>query len=115
PMNEAFLRSLGAQTILGGEFEQGLTDLALRVGSMNRRHEEQSEPAISLMRQRFLVPDRSTLPPLEAYAYLTLDGARRTVGYTEASRGCKHLCRHCPIVPVYGGRFRVVDRDIVIA
>jgi radical SAM superfamily enzyme YgiQ (UPF0313 family) len=115
PMNEAFLRSLGAQTILGGEFEQGLTDLALRVGGVNRRHEEQSEPAISLMRQRFLVPDRSTLPPLESYAYLTLDGARRTVGYTEASRGCKHLCRHCPIVPVYGGRFRIVDRDIVVA
>ena len=33
----------------------------------------------------------------------------------KASRGCKHRCRHCPIVPVYDGRFRVVDRDIVIA
>ena len=39
----------------------------------------------------------------------------RTVGYTEASRGCKHLCRHCPIVPVYNGVFRVVDRDVVLA
>ncbi len=37
------------------------------------------------------------------------------VGYTEASRGCKHLCRHCPIVPVYEGRFRVVQRDVVLA
>ncbi len=35
-------------------------------------------------------------------------------GYTEASRGCKHLCRHCPVVPVYGGRFRVVDPDVVM-
>jgi len=33
------------------------------------------------------------------------------VGSTEASRGCKHLCRHCPIVPVYGGQFRVVPVD----
>ena len=36
------------------------------------------------------------------------------VGYTEASRGCKHLCRHCPIVPVYEGRFRIVQRDVVL-
>jgi hypothetical protein len=43
------------------------------------------------------------------------DGTMRTVGYTEASRGCKHLCRHCPIVPVYGGRFRAVPVDIVLA
>ena len=53
---------------------------------------------------------------LEKYARLTMpDGRARTVGYTEASRGCKHLCRHCPIVPVYGGVFRVVDREVVLA
>ncbi len=40
---------------------------------------------------------------------------RKTVGYTEASRGCKHLCRHCPIVPVYEGRFRIVQREVVLA
>ncbi|NOG36653.1 MAG: radical SAM protein, partial [Chloroflexi bacterium] len=28
PMNEPYLRQLGVQTILGGEFEQGLVDLA---------------------------------------------------------------------------------------
>jgi Radical SAM superfamily len=42
-------------------------------------------------------------------------GEHRTVGYTEASRGCKHLCRHCPIVPVYNGVFRIVDRDVILA
>ncbi|HYN14440.1 MAG TPA: radical SAM protein, partial [Terriglobales bacterium] len=36
------------------------------------------------------------------------------VGYTEASRGCKHRCRHCPIVPVYKGKFRVVGREVVL-
>ena len=41
-------------------------------------------------------------------------GASRVAGYTEASRGCKHLCRHCPIVPVYGGRFFVVQPDVVL-
>jgi hypothetical protein len=39
----------------------------------------------------------------------------RVVGSTEASRGCKHLCRHCPIPPVYGGRFTAVPQEIVLA
>ncbi len=29
--------------------------------------------------------------------------------------GCKHRCRHCPIVPVYDGQFRVVPADVVLA
>jgi radical SAM superfamily enzyme YgiQ (UPF0313 family) len=61
------------------------------------------------------VPRREGLPPLSRYATLQISGERRTVGYTEASRGCKHRCRHCPIVPVYDGRFRVIQADIVIA
>ena len=39
----------------------------------------------------------------------------RITGYTEASRGCKHLCRHCPVVPIYNGTFRVVPADVVLA
>src|SRR5262249_10801833 len=39
----------------------------------------------------------------------------RVVGYTEATRGCKHRCRHCPIVPIYDGQFRVVPVDVVLA
>jgi len=42
------------------------------------------------------------------------DGTRRVVGSTDATRGCKHLCRHCPIVPVYQGKFRAVPIDIVM-
>ena len=113
PVNETFLRSLGAGTVLGGEFEAGLASLVerLRAGSNGA----QREPVVSLDRQRFLVPDRADLPPLTEYARLIMpEGPRRTVGYTEASRGCKHLCRHCPIVPVYQGRFRVVDAGVVL-
>ena len=67
-------------------------------------------------RIHFLVPDRSGLPPLSRYASLQLpDGSRRSVGYTEASRGCKHLCRHCPVVPEYNGQFRVVPPEVVLA
>jgi hypothetical protein len=43
------------------------------------------------------------------------DGSRKVVGATDATRGCKHRCRHCPIVPVYDGQFRVVPVDVVIA
>jgi hypothetical protein len=62
------------------------------------------------------VPDRTGLPPLSKYATLQMpDGERRLVGYTEASRGCRHLCRHCPVVPVYQGQFRVVQAETVLA
>jgi len=49
------------------------------------------------------------------YAHLIVPGhGYRIVGSTEASRGCKHLCRHCPIVPVYKGVFRIVSKDVVL-
>jgi radical SAM superfamily enzyme YgiQ (UPF0313 family) len=115
PVNEQFLRDLGADTILGGEFEEGLRSLVDRLSSAAGSAVAQVEPVVSLARQRFIVPDRSTLPALSRYAYLTTgDGQRRTVGYTETTRGCKHVCRHCPVVPVYEGRFRVVQRDVVM-
>jgi radical SAM superfamily enzyme YgiQ (UPF0313 family) len=117
PMNETYLRKLGAQTILGGEFEEGLVHLVERLAGVAQASSlcSQSEPTVSLSRQNFRVPDRKSLPPLEHYAHLVVPGgAHRIVGYTEASRGCKHLCRHCPIVPVYNGAFRIVQRDIVL-
>ena len=75
----------------------------------------QPEPVISLARQKFLVPDRTAMPELSKYARVVMpSGERRIAGSTEATRGCKHLCRHCPIVPVYNGAFRVVERDVVL-
>ena len=129
PVSAEILRRHGVQSILGGEFEEGLVALMRRLRAKLEAPdagaradagivgvETQAEPEISLGRQRFLVPDRGDLPPLAEYAHLTAaDGSRRTVGYTEASRGCKHLCRHCPVVPVYSGQFRVVQREVVLA
>ena len=115
PVNAGLLRRLGVGTILGGEFEQGLLSLVRRLeAGAPGPGLPQVEPEISLARQNFLVPYRDDLPPLEKYAHLTLpDDSTRVVGYTEASRGCKHLCRHCPIVPVYNGTFRIVQREVV--
>ncbi|MFI5088888.1 MAG: CUAEP/CCAEP-tail radical SAM (seleno)protein [Terriglobales bacterium] len=117
PVNADLLRGLGVATILGGEFEAGLRSLSRRLAAAEGDLTKlpQAEPEISLERQEFLVPDRAGLPPLDKYARLTLpDGSTRVVGYTEASRGCKHRCRHCPIVPVYNGKFRIVGREVVL-
>jgi radical SAM superfamily enzyme YgiQ (UPF0313 family) len=116
-MNEPFLRALGADTILGGEYEAGLVSLVqrLRASPTALALTPQPEPLISLAKQEFLIPDRRGLVALSKYASLNLgNGRSKTVGYTEASRGCKHLCRHCPVVPVYNGLFRVVQRDVVL-
>ena len=119
PVNAKHLRDVGAQTILGGEFEEGLADL---VGQLTNETpvrnfpEKQNESVISLGRQQFRIPMREGLPPLAKYAHLLMpEGGFRVAGYTEASRGCKHLCRHCPD----GARFttehfRIVQRDIVL-
>jgi radical SAM superfamily enzyme YgiQ (UPF0313 family) len=119
PVNESYLRDLGVGTILGGEFEEGLVSLAARLQEASGESSggiPQREPVISLSRQKFLVPDRAGMPELASYAHVMMpNGERRIAGSTEATRGCKHLCRHCPIVPVYNGAFRVVDREVVLA
>lgn len=115
PVNEGFLRKLGAETILGGEFEEGLVSVLGRLRASGDAAGVQREPVVSLARQKFIPPDRHGLPALSRYAHLNHPSSEpRTVGYTEASRGCKHLCRHCPIVPVYGGHFRIIQPDVVL-
>ncbi len=123
PVNEAYLRELGVQTIVGGEFEAALADIVTGVArektngnaSGPRKQPDLHSAAISLDRLTFIPPDRHGLPRLREYAHLLMpDGSFKIAGYTEASRGCKHLCRHCPIVPVYEGVFRIVQRDVVL-
>lgn len=60
------------------------------------------------------IPSRRGLPMLDRYARLEEQGAERLVGYVEASRGCLHHCLHCPIVPVYDGRFVLVPESVVL-
>jgi radical SAM superfamily enzyme YgiQ (UPF0313 family) len=104
-INQEMLRRLGVEAIIGGEFEAGLVRFA--------RGESPNE--ISLERQSFVVPRREGFASLSRYAKLSYNGDKKPVGYTEASRGCKHLCRHCPVVPVYRGQFRIVQREVVLA
>jgi radical SAM superfamily enzyme YgiQ (UPF0313 family) len=123
PLNADWLRSLGVDDVLGGEFEEQLTSIAREVchGRAAPPVDRTAGPEtravpVNLPRLRFLVPDRSGLPPLARYSSLHLAGGeRRVVGYTEASRGCRHLCRHCPVVPIYNGQFRIVQPEVVLA
>jgi hypothetical protein len=100
PLNRQWLEERGAQ-VLGPDAEHALVNL------VNCQHPTPNS--------RFVQPDRTTLLPLTRYAALQMpDGTRRVVGSTDATRGCKHLCRHCPIVPVYQGRFKAVPIEVVI-
>ncbi len=77
---------------------------------------ETSGPVVvDLGRKRFPIPARHLLPPLDRYAKLEIDGELRLAGYVEASHGCRHRCRHCPIPAVYDGRYRVTGLETVLA
>ena len=60
------------------------------------------------------VPARDLLPSIDQYARLVIGDEQRVVGYVEASHGCAHRCRHCPVPVIYDGRLRVVDADAVL-
>ena len=109
PVNAAWLKTLGVDAIFGGESEPDLLDW-VRTGIA---------PVDTLVRRdkiTFLLPERRGLPDLQRYAKLILaDGTQKITGFAEASRGCKHLCRHCPVVPVYEGKFRIVPVETVMA
>ena len=113
PLNSEYLKSIGGDSFLGGEFEDGLVQI---YKNLARGNPATTLNMTSTKKQYFSKPLRDGLPHLKNYAHLNIgDGSTKIVGYTEASRGCKHKCRHCPIVPVYQGRFRIVNSDLVIA
>jgi len=122
PPNRALLGEYGVEAAFGAEFEADLVAFVEgrmgepvqpeAVGTGRRRGAGEPGPVARLT---FITPDRSGLPPLDRYATLQDRDGRRVVGYTEASRGCRHLCRHCPVVPIYGGQFRIVPVDVVLA
>jgi radical SAM superfamily enzyme YgiQ (UPF0313 family) len=119
PLHAELLVEAGATAVLGGECEAELVALAEAL--------ERGEPDLSRFLHRgpaglplrhldYPVPSRAGIPPLSHYARLDPGaGPPRLAGYTEATRGCKHLCRHCPIPPVYGGRFVAVPAETVLA
>jgi radical SAM superfamily enzyme YgiQ (UPF0313 family) len=119
-LNADFLFAHGVDSVIGGEAEMPLVALVDAL----ERGDTDSGPAVGrpgrpglphLQRLDFPVPSRAALPSIKKYAHLERDGRMELVAYAETSRGCLHRCRHCPIPPVYGGRFFAVPREVVLA
>ena len=118
-LNSDYLLDHGVDFCIGGECEEPLVALvqAIETGStadLPAVIQRDQGAAPHLQKLDFAAPFRDGLPVLDRYAHLEHGGSCHTAGYTEASRGCLHLCTHCPIPPVYGGRFFVVPQDIVL-
>jgi radical SAM superfamily enzyme YgiQ (UPF0313 family) len=119
-LNADYLLQDCIDSTIGGEYEIPLLSLiaALESGQntpvpgVNTR-KQSSKPWIQ--RTPFVVPERQQLPPPERYARLELNGEQLLAGYTETTRGCKHTCLHCPITPIYQGRFFAIPARIVLA
>ncbi|MGH2558594.1 MAG: CUAEP/CCAEP-tail radical SAM (seleno)protein [Thermomicrobiales bacterium] len=119
-LNADHLLAHGVDSVIGGEYEAALVDLA-------RALDGGDEPTVRgvgrsgaiappiLERLPPAKPDRSSLPPLRQYAGLERDGTIIRAGYVEATRGCHHTCLHCPITPIYHGRFFAAPRSVVVA
>ena len=119
-LNADYLLRTCADAVIGGEYEAALVALA---GSMERgdgidapgvRTRHVAEPPV-IKRIPFAVPDRDALPSITRYARFVDGDEAVPAGYVETSRGCLHTCAHCPITPVYQGRFFVVPREVVLA
>ncbi|HXV60864.1 MAG TPA: CUAEP/CCAEP-tail radical SAM protein [Vicinamibacteria bacterium] len=109
-LNAELLLAKGADSVLSGECEEALVE---RVASSR---DLESRPRPFRVRLDFPVPEIAQLPRLEHYVHLDRgDGHHVPVGAIETTRGCLHLCRHCPIPPIYEGRFFVVPRETVLA
>jgi radical SAM superfamily enzyme YgiQ (UPF0313 family) len=91
---------------IAGEAEQALVDWVAGAAP---------DDTVALQRVTARVPARDVLPPLDRYAHLVVGDEHRLVGYVEASHGCAHRCRHCPVPVVYDGRIRIIDPATVIA
>ena len=105
---------------IGGEYEgpflnyvaaveQGKTESIAGVAT------RQSKSGPWIKRTSFIAPVRLDLPSPDHYARLETNGVASLAGYTETTRGCKHTCLHCPITPIYHGRFFAVPVEIVLA
>jgi radical SAM superfamily enzyme YgiQ (UPF0313 family) len=113
-LNADYLLAHVADSAIGGEYEQALVAL-VNAAKSNGKVIAGARGDTQFPRQQFLPPARHLLPPLSNYAALALNGEYRLTGGVEASRGCSHTCRHCPITPVYAGRMRIVQRETILA
>lgn len=124
-LNSDYLLEHYADSTIGGEFEEPLLSLIAALSRPENQHHTRTfdidgvsfrgrtKPPY-LKRLAFAPPVYRGFPKLRHYAQLAQNGSHRLAGYVEASRGCLHRCLHCPITPVYDGRFFVVPEAVVL-
>ncbi len=110
-LNARWLLAGVASSVISGEVEDALVELA---EALERKAEPSRETRV-ISRIARSAPSRASLPLLDRYAKLERGGETVPAAAVEATRGCLHLCTHCPIPPVYGGRFFAVDPGVVLA
>jgi radical SAM superfamily enzyme YgiQ (UPF0313 family) len=120
-LNADWLFSSGlADSAIGGEYEAALVALARAIHAGDDAPvagvSVAGRPAAPILRRlAFPAPSRKGLPTLDRYAKIEIGGRQGLAAAVEASRGCLHLCRHCPIPPVYEGRFFAIEPEVVLA
>jgi radical SAM superfamily enzyme YgiQ (UPF0313 family) len=120
-LNRDYLLDGLADSVIAGEYERPLRDLVQDVMSggdgtaVSGITTASTHNLPNLERLNLPVPDRSGLPALSQYARYEANGHMVEAGYVEASRGCLHTCQHCPVVPVYNGRFFIMSQETVLA
>nr|MBP6016291.1 radical SAM protein [Promineifilum sp.] len=123
-LNADYLLNTVADSVIAGEYEEPLVRLADALATAKPGISIGTIPGVSTRDHRELphlarlslpTPDRHELPALTQYARYLENERYSLSGYVEASRGCLHTCAHCPVVPVYGGRFFVVPVETVMA
>ncbi|HCI82032.1 MAG TPA: radical SAM protein [Ktedonobacter sp.] len=119
-LNADYLLQEKIDSAIGGEYEVPLlrlVDALERKESMNVPgvHTRTNQSGPWIQRTPFVLPQRQMLPPLEQYARLQIGNEVFVSGYTEATRGCKHTCLHCPVTPIYGGRFFAIPVNHVMS
>lgn len=105
-----------ADRLIAGEYEPALVAWAHDLGGVSGPGVRGAPgTSVELGRSPFRAPRRVGLPPLERYAQLAVGDERRLAGYVEASHGCLHRCRHCPVPVIYDGKLRIVPEEVVLA
>jgi radical SAM superfamily enzyme YgiQ (UPF0313 family) len=119
-LNADYLLQGTIDSAIGGEYEGPLLRLIIvlehgQSGTIAGVSTRQNSSNPYIQRASYIVPERHQLPSLDRYAHLELNGNSMLAGYTETTRGCKHTCLHCPITPIYKGRFFAIPLEVVLA